>query len=234
MTLLVPFQALAGGAQPILLGHNLTPTPYTLRKGDAIAGTYAIGYGVTDDFMVSTSPFIWVGYGMAMANARYRFYRGGPDVEGVGQRFETTFEPMYFKTFGFSRYHQESVFLRLTGAAHLSKDYTFILSTGHQYFWDDTHPYSLNPRAGLQKYLPSISMLHEFHIMGLYGILFEMGTLALNYPEPYSHVGVSGFYKNTWLLIQLGISRTAMLPNRLGLYHWITHPETQVQFYFAF
>lgn len=212
-------------ASTILLGHNLTPTTYTLPRGQGTAGSYALGYGLTDQLFVGTSPWIWIGYGMAMAEGRYRF------LQESG--FELTLEGMYFNSLPGSRYDQHSTFVRLTGSYRVSDLYTAHLSSGHQYFWDATRPYSLNPWPGLRPYLPSVSVLNEFRLFDLYGVMAEAGILGLNYPAPERHLGISAFYKNTWLLIQLGISETRSLNrNYARIIHWQTHPEIQVQTYF--
>jgi hypothetical protein len=214
-------------AESMLIGHNLTPTTYTLPKGRATVGSYAVGYGITDDWMAATSPWIWIGYQMAMMESRYRFLH----QDG----FEVTLEGMYFKSLSGSRYQQHSTFLRLTGSRRFSDSYTLHVSSGHQYFWDATQPYSLNPWPGLRDYVPSVSMLNEFHVFDLWGILAEVGLLGLNYPAIERHLGLSAFYKNTWLLIQLGISETRSLNrNYANITHWQTHPEVQVQGYFDF
>lgn len=214
-------------AETMLFGHNLTPTPYTLKKGDATAGNYALAYGLTDDWLIGTSPWIWLGYGMAMAETRYRF------VNQSG--FEVTAEGMVFDSLPGSRYDQSSTFLRLTGARHFNDYYTLHLSTGHQYFWNAAVPYSLNPWPGLQDYIPSVSMLNEIRFLNHYGIFAEVGVIGLNYPVPERHVGLSAFFKNEWLLFQVGMSETRSFSySYLGIMHWVTHPEVQIQGFWSF
>lgn len=217
-----------------LLGHNLTPTSYTIPEGHFTPGTFAVAYGITGDWSIGTSPWIIAAYNMPMIESKFGF------------RTDTFFQHAsldlnYFRTFeyGFNFYKQESTFVRLTGSHRFSETYTLHISAGHQYFFDDTKPYSLRliPGNGSRTNL-SLSTLNEFHLFakGL-GVFAEVGLMGLNYSVPWLHTGLSAFYYRNWGLFQLGVSRTVSL-GRVPYYvnagpvtvaYW--HPEIQIQFF---
>jgi hypothetical protein len=241
-------------------GHNLTPTSDVLSRGQAVLGTYAIGYGMTDRFTVGTSPFIIGFYNMAVIDLRYALIRDNG--------FQFTVEDLYFKSLPYKnlgmhdQYHQESTFLRLTASQTISSFYTLHFSSGHQYFWNSDSPYSLNPNPG-QPYVLSVSTLHELHFSSHFGCFIEVGVLGLNFANafkasdptgiplqksgPYSHLGLSFFYQSDLLMVQLGVSRSqttvyaatrqserdfSPITERQFWYDVpMYHPELQLQFY---
>lgn len=241
-------------------GHNLTPTSTVLSRGQAILGTYAIGYGVTDRLTVGTSPFILGFYNMAVVDVRYALLER--------EDFRFTMEDLYFKSLPYknlgphTQYRQESTFLRLTASQRFSSFYTLHFSNGHQFFWNSDNPYSLNPNPQ-EPYVLSVSTLHELRFSPHFGCFVEIGVLGLNFSSvfqasdptgvllqksgPYSHFGLSFFYENDSLMLQLGVSRsqsTVYAARRIDAMDFspitsqqfwhdlpMYHPELQLQFY---
>jgi len=228
---------------PRLLGHNFTPTTYTLAEDVVTIGTYGIGYGISDDVSISTSSWLDVSYNMPNLGIRY-----ATDVDGFVDRF--AIEPMYFKTFPYfyNDYEQESFFVRTTVAKNFSDFYVLNASLGYQYFINDRRAFSLRLEPGLSrsKHHLSLSTLHELYISQHLGVLLELGLAGLNYDTLYSQLGTSVFVRWSWGLLQLGLSRTRSL-GEVDLDRWyrfddgrianygeisIYHPEVQLQFYF--
>lgn len=215
-----------------LLGHNLTPTTYVLKKGQITLGSYAVGYGVTDFWTIATSPWFDVGYNMPMINSRFLLF----SREGL----QVGTDVSYFKTFHFGtdRYSQESSFLRITASQKFSRTYTIHISLGYQYFWDDQYAYSIRTYPGNgDAYTTSLSSLQEIRFNSRDGMFFETGLLGLNYVTVNLHAGISVFHAWNGGLLQLGFSRT----NSMGAVKYnkyysqdlvIFHPEVQLQTYF--
>jgi hypothetical protein len=204
---------------PVLLGHNLTSTSYTLKKNQLTVGTYLVGYGITDSFMISTSPWIDLLYNMPMINARY--------LVTQLDDFRVLVDANYFKTFPYLRnmYEQNSTFARIVASEKFSSFYTLHGSFGYQYFWDENAPYSLDPTPGNQ-FTTSLSTLHEMHWFKHAGTFFEAGVLGMNYPTPYLHLGVS---RSNSMGMEYAVT------NNYGYWYLsrvLWHPEVQFQAYF--
>lgn len=227
-------------AQEFFAGHNLTPTTYSLHQDQWTLGSYVVGYGINENWMVGTSPWLIVNYNMPMVNTRL-----SSPVEGFFDR--VSLEGMYFKTFdyGFYNYQQESTFVRLTVLKEWSPDFKTNFSFGHQYYFDDRSPFSFRLFVGNgDRYTLSASSLSEIRIEENVFALVEAGFLGLNYVAPYYHVGLSLLYMMEWGSLQLGISRSMTSRPDLvpEIYYggdiqiedsnessW--HPELQLQFH---
>ena len=114
----------------LLLGHNFTPTSYTLPGRKLTFGNYALAYGITDSWTIGTSPWLILSYNMPMLETKFGFC-----LDSFIQRL--SIDANYFKTFSYGRslFQQESTFVRVTGSHRFSEAYTLHLSLGHQYFF---------------------------------------------------------------------------------------------------
>lgn len=188
----------------LLLGHNVTPTSYTLGKNQLVAGPYYIGYGLTDQLMIATSPWVIAAYNMPMVDLKYGF---SPSV--IFEHASAEF--MYFKTaeFGLDWYHQESTWLRFTGTNHIGPGYDLHTCLGIQYFIDAQVPFSLRPPPTNNTPLTiSLTQLNEFHLSEHWGTFIEWGVLGVNYPDRFLHLGASIFYQWKTGYLQAGASKT--------------------------
>jgi len=196
----------------LLLGHNLTPTSYTLEKNSVVLGLYYIGYGVTDNFMVATSPWMLGLYNMPMLDFKLGFFPPLFDHASV--------ELMYFKTAEFllNDFHQNSTWFRLTTTSEFGKNYRLHVCLGIQYFFDDLLAFSMRPPPTNNTPLTiSFSTLQEIHFSQHWGTFLESGFLGINYPNRYLHLGLSGFYQWSRGYLQLGLSKTIPIgPDYLG------------------
>jgi hypothetical protein len=223
-----------------LIGHNVSPTSYTLRQGTASLGSYAAAYGITDSWMIATSPWMIVNYNMPVISTRLALLG-----DTLLQRF--ALELSYFKTFqyGFNMYKQESLFARAVATHRASSRYSVHFNLGFQHFYDDTSPYSLRPTWSFRDPTTlSTGALHEVSWNDRWGLFVETAVLGLNFPTGYAHLGVSVFTRASWGFVQLGISRSMplgdsgwyLLRQADGSQDWAFmrpasfHPEIQVQF----
>ncbi len=105
------YSILIGGVAnaALILGHNLTPTTTTLDAGEKMVGSYALGYGITDDLTIANSPWLDISYNMPNIDLRYGL-PSGSDLTSFA------IEGLYFKTIpsGGRLFEQHSYFLRLT------------------------------------------------------------------------------------------------------------------------
>jgi hypothetical protein len=205
----------------ILFGHNLTPTTYTLKKGTMTAGNFMAGGGITDQFMLATSPWLYVSYNMPNIGARYRVPLNNFVRQGVLQA-------AYFKTSRFypDQYQMEA--LSLTGAVDkvLTPFYVITLSYNFMYFYDETLPFSLRQEPhNNEPWQNSVTSLHELSVNDQLGVLFEFGLLGVNFPKPYLHFGASIHYLWSSVLLQGGFSLTSISESGVQLY---TQKQRQV------
>lgn len=217
------------------LGHNLTPTTYTLSKGEITAGTYALGYGLTDELSIGTSPWLAYDYNMPMVQMKY----GTP---GFWEGSRIAADLNYFKTYpyGENLYDMKAAMTRLGASYDVSSPYTLHAVLGIAYYWNDAKPFSLrlSPR-NRDRYTLSLSTLHETRLTGNFGIMTELGMLGLNYLHPYLHWGTSLFVKWSFGYLQVGVSHSITRfresldygGGSFELTDEVYHPEIQLQFF---
>lgn len=79
-------------SEAIFLGHNVSPSSYSLRAGQIGVGNFGIAAGVTDQLTLATSPWLWSSY--EAANVHLKWINRWPN----GSRFGAMVS--YFETFG--------------------------------------------------------------------------------------------------------------------------------------
>ncbi len=235
-------------AQMRMLGHNLTPTTSVLAKGEAMLGTYAGGYGLTESLTVSTSTWLDVSYNMPNIGVKCALPSSTPEASA-------SLELIYFKTFpfGWKLFEQESAFARATYGITPFAGLDVFFSGGFQYFWNDRRAFSLRaiPQRSDPKTL-SISTLSNVHLSEHLSAAFELGVLGMNYPTSFLHYGASlNLHFDRWML-QFGYSVSRTLTDiefevdHSGRMYWsgtsqgitvegpvsLVHPEIQLQFVF--
>lgn len=213
-------------------GHNFTPTTSVLKANSWTAGSAALGYGITDELSVSTSPFLLATYNMASANLRFT-RETDFDFHAISGEIK------YFKTFEFGDYKQESVFASISARQDVSELITFYHSFGFQHYINDERPYSLRlDSENSSKHHLHLSTMANFTLNESWGLMTEFGLLGLNYARQYLHFGFSVHYAQKWGSVQLGYSiSNQMVPIRNSEFEttWFGdkrffHPEIQIQF----
>lgn len=237
-------------SQTPLLGHNLTSTTDTPKAGQWLLGDYAIAYGVSDELMLGVNPWLVINYNMTAAGFKY-----GVDRGKYFQNFldRISLEAYLFKTYQvlFDGYHQTSLFTRLSGTETLAPNYRLHGSLSFQYFFDSLSAFSLRPPTiGASPVTLAVGALHEIHVTENAGLFLEQGVLSLNSANRYIQIGLSGFYQQRWGYIQLGLSKSYPIGERLTGYppaYWTdnhggnhesvyylfyapVHPEIQIEF----
>lgn len=238
-------------AQAQLLGHNLSPTTYTLRKGELSVGTYAAIYGVSDNLTLGASPWMYFDYNMYTAVMRYG--------KQVNEKSRIGGQLIYFKTdresFHISNgYQMEAYSGNLTYSKFLNSRFTLHFNLNHMYFRDETLPFSLRREPfNDEPYQTTITMLSEIKATEDWGFLVESGILGLNYKYPQLIFGISSHLKFDNYLIQFGFNMTStpealfrgprydannenggrLSKNELeGQNDFSVHPEIQLQYTF--
>lgn len=92
---------LIADSKAVFLGHNTSPSSYSLGKGQVTVGNFGIAMGITEQITVATSPWLWASY--EAANVHLKWTRATQDDSRVGILVS------YFETFG------EKSFLKCAG-----------------------------------------------------------------------------------------------------------------------
>lgn len=233
--------ACARADEAILFGHNLSPTNYTLHKGEASVGNFIAGVGVNDNLTVGTSPWLYTSYNMYSVVGRY----GAP----FGDERRWGLQGAYFKTDRILAdvYQMEATSVWLSASQRIAPHYTLNIVANHMYFFDETIPFSLRRNPGNdQPWQFSLTSLHEVALVRGFGFLAELGVLGLNYAYPELYFGTSVNWRASRFLAQFGFSQN-LTPNGAGrlytpqqafgatsgdYYDQAMHPEIHLQAYF--
>lgn len=234
-----------------LFGHNMSPTTYTLSKGQASIGTYAAIVGVTDELVLGFSPWMYFDYNMYTGVARYaRPLNENVRIGGQLIYFKTDRESLDIK----EGYQMEAYSGNLTLSYLLPSQSVLHFNYNHMYFKDETVPFSLRREPfNDDPFQSSLTMLVETKLTDRWGVLGEIGALGLNYSYPQVILGSSMHYEFDSFLIQLGFNITST-PISLfssdrddannsnngqltterdqGKYDFSVHPEIQIQYTF--
>jgi hypothetical protein len=251
MGILIFVSLLFASEKPVeLIGHNLTPSIYTLQENQVTLGNYTFAYGVTDHVMLATSPWLYANYNMNSVLLRTRMEINETEQWGV--------QLAYFKTQRIfpNIFEMEAYGLWLTRQNRIQDNYSLTYGVNVLHFLNDNIPFSLR-RASFDSSKTQISLisLHEFLVSSSYGILAEVAVIGPNFVYPNLHWGVSFHYRNNWFLGQIGLSTSGFL-SRLGQQNVsinfnaghgqtvqmeydeyyknavVPHPEIQIQFYY--
>jgi hypothetical protein len=227
------------------VGHSLSQTSYTLPKGRWMAGTFALGYGVTNNLTVGTSPWLLTLYNMPNILIRSKIELSTSSAVGVHVGYMKTAE--YFR----NEYEMELLYGNLIYSFVVNKSVRTHFQGNLMNFFNETRPFSIRvsrPKLATQISFSNITELVAYrnknHEIG-FGA--EIGYLGVNESRPYLHGGLSIYRKTKDLFIQAGLSLSAS--NNVGVSDFsylsrgnlppggefreiLTHPEIQVQYYF--
>ena len=219
-------------------GHNMSPNSYTLNKGDFAVGPYATVYGVTDNFMVGMSPWIYYDYNANNFTMKYKI--------DLGNEQAVSFQYMYFKTYGefddapikdytsgktrgFEydfQYIMEVSKYYATYSNKITDSVTSHTTLTYDYYNNETYPYSIR-REPLNNdpYQFNLSNLFEIQLQDNLLLQQEIGVLGLNYFYPQIIYGASLGFQFDDLYLQLGFSMT-------GTYEAYMNPDKRRNVYF--
>lgn len=196
------------GRDPFFLGHLLTPTVSTLNEGQWTAGTMALGYGISNELMVATSPWLIGFYNMTNLEVRWRSKELDPTWGLQGGYFKT--DPSLGKV-----YKMEAGALWALYRRRVSPNYRVVFSFNSFYFMNDDAPFSLRRWSlgdrNSEKLQLTFTTLHELGTGGPFRFYMEAGILGFNYKYPNYHFGASGGYRWTSGYVQFGLSATGYL-----------------------
>lgn len=228
------------------VGHSLTQTSYTLPKGKWMMGSFALGYGLTDDITLGTSPWLVTLYNMPNVILRTKKSLSASTALGMQLGYMKTQD--YLRSF----YEMETVYGNLIFSHVFSKNIRSHFQVNAMYFRNEEQPFSIrvqNPTTPLQISLSNVNEITAYKKAGVeFGVGLEMGVLAINEELPYLHGGLSFYRKVNNFFFQVGMSLSASknisvndlqyvgqssLPSGEEAFREIvTHPEVQIQYYF--
>lgn len=227
------------------VGHSLSQTSYTLPKGKLMLGTFALGYGLSDDVMLGTSPWLLTLYNMP--NLVLRMKKSLSTSTAVGMHVG------YMKTQEYLQnlYKMETFYGNLIFSHVFNKNVRTHFQLNGMFFKDDERPFSIRvaqPTSDIQISISSVSEVVAYKKPGLeVGLGLEIGMLGINEELPYYHGGFSIYRKVKDLFIQVGVSLSATTNIKAGDLRYVgrgnlppggdfreivTHPEIQIQYYF--
>jgi hypothetical protein len=240
-------------------GHNMSPTANTLPQGATSAGIYIIGYGLSDDIMLATSPWFHIFYNMNNFILKAKLHQSKETTIGL--------QVAYFKSKNQAVYHEdenqnsvydyyqmEATISNLIYTKKISREYVFSANLGFHHYEDETVPFSVRRESFKDNpYQFNLSTFHELKLGDKVSFGFEVGFLGMNYLYPQILTGLSLNTKvNAWQM-QLGFSATGtpkaylssekVDSNRAnngyisdnkedGKRDFSIHPEIQLQYYF--
>jgi hypothetical protein len=221
----------------LFIGHNLTPSTDVLPSGKYTVGNYAAGFGITENLLVATSPWIWSTYNTMNLHLKYSQVLNPKSTVGVMASYFDSFgssddlvdngylsmpsnTPMSMSlptgaqvAVGTNRYQWTSYNVNGLYSYRYDNGNTQYLNLKYSYFINDDRPYSLRMDPGDDGIRDQIdiSTLVKFPIDNGASLAVEGGLLGLNYVKPFAHMGASvAFQKQSWL-VQLGASYTVPL-----------------------
>lgn len=227
------------------VGHSLTQTSYTLPKGKWMVGTFALGYGISNNITLGTSPWLLIFYNMPNLLLRTKKEISSSSAVGLHVGYMKTAE--YLR----NEYSMELLYGNLIYSFVVNKRLRTHFQANLMNFMAEERPFSIRvgqPTLETQISLSNVSEIvlykkknHEF------GMGLEAGYLGVNESRPYLHGGLSIYRKTKDLFLQIGLSLSAS--NNVGLSDFsyvgrrnlppggdfreiLTHPEVQVQYYF--
>jgi len=210
-----------------------------------MAGTFALGYGVTNNLTLGTSPWLLTIYNMPNLIARTKIELSTSSAIG--------FHVGYMKTEKYLRndYSMELYYGNLIYSFVVSRSFRTHFQANFMNFLNEARPFSIRvsrPRDAVQTSLSNITEVVVHRQKGYeLGLGVEAGYLGVNESRPYMHGGISVYRKTKGLMLQAGISLSAS--NNVGVSDFsyigrgnlpaggefreiLTHPEVQIQYYF--
>lgn len=218
------------------IGHNLTPSTDEIRAGSVTVGNYALGYAVTDNLLLATSPWIWTTYNTQNLHLKY--------TQVLSPKSDAGFMLSYFNSYdsgnlmdtnssnnltpfapapgglptggqlnaGTNRYQWTSYSAHALYGYRYDNSNVQYVNLKYSNFVNDEMPYSLRMDPGDDSIRNQIDASTLLKIPTDDNVSFglEAGILGLNYINPYTHLGASiRIHESSWML-QLGASYTVM------------------------
>jgi hypothetical protein len=212
---LITTYAVNAESKQVYYGHNLSPTTNTLKQDKVSAGIYVLAYGLTDDLMIGTSPWITIDYNMFNFAVRYLI------KEQANTR--TSLQTHYFKTYDANDRSQYSVAYKmhaltqhLTHSIKASQQVELLFNLSAMYYWNEEIPFSLRRMGATEKsYQFNTTVMLRKHWLDSFSTQYELGILGVNYTYPQLIMGTSATIElgESWL-VQLGFMTTST-PNAL-------------------
>ena len=219
----------------ILIGHNFTPATDVLRPGVWTVGDYGLGRGFDGNFMVTTSPWIWLSYNTSNVQLKWNHkWDDQSDFAVFVEYFNSLSQtPVYLipeptppsvqgGPAPLNRYQWESGEIHFLYSYQWSHRFKTYFNFRYAYFWNDDFPYSLrmDPGATNIPYQTDLTSLTKLNLTDKHYLLFELGAVGLNDLYPYLQTGLSYGYQTSAWLFQLGASFTQQMHESFSASGW--------------
>jgi hypothetical protein len=227
------------------LGHSLSQTAYTLPKGSSMVGSFAVGFGVTDNITLGTSPWLLTLYNMPNLVVRTKQSLGTSTALGLHVGYMKTEEYLL------NRYKMEAFYSNLILSHVFSSNLRSHFQINAMFFRNDELPFSIRVDGAENPLQISASVVNELSLIksgnSEFGIGIEGGVIGVNENLPYLHGGLSVYKKIDNAFVQLGVSLSATPNVTIADFRLVgsggdlppgeqrairTHPEVQIQYYF--
>jgi hypothetical protein len=206
------------------LGHLLSSNNTVLPDGKWSAGSMYVGYGLSNNWTIATSPFVTYSFSMLNLTTRAAY--------NLDKKRRIGFDLGYFKTYGnekseftercallnggfendacayqqeqlqgYKTFKMEAWSFKFTYNKLVLPYYRFNSTISYFYYIDARRPFSLrmDPQNN-DKYALNLSTLHEFRLKPNKFLNAEIGLWGLNYEYLYYHTGLSYSYqRGNWL-----------------------------------
>lgn len=175
---------------PVEIGHNLTITSYVFQKGQCTIGFQLSACGVTDEWSVGTSSWLWYYYRMASLAAKGLIHE-----EEDGDRW--AMQAAYFRSLKKRegqayRYEMEAIWLNGIRSLNMAPHYKIHLNLHTNYYLNEKMPFSLRrPYHAKTPFQINVSSLHEMQLVNGWYIFLELGLLDVARSPLHLHSGGS-------------------------------------------
>jgi hypothetical protein len=242
-------------------GVDISSTSYLLKAKSCTIGFEVAACGLTDDFLIATSPWLWDFYNTVNVVARFRV---GP----VSAQQRQAIQAGYFKSYNsdpnvtlyHSHYEMELEWVSFVRTYFVTPDYAAHFNLQGMYYRNDKWPFSLRrPWVDRGPFQFNATVLNEVHLVRGFYLNAEFGLLGFTQSNPEILFGVSFEYRLASWLFRGGFSQTGtfdgyakplsrvdyqaiLLTNANGYsgtldpemqkYDFAIHPEFTLQYYF--
>lgn len=193
-------------------GHNLTVTSDTLPAGHCSIGIPVTACGITDEFSLGISPWMYFDYNMWGVAARVL-------VSEDEEKNRFALQANYFKTYktredtanpiALNYYQMEALWLMMIRTWNVSPHYRLHLNAHLNHYLDEKLPFSLRrPYMKPSPWQVNFSLLHEVDLAAGWFIYGEMGLLDLLRDPIHIHGGASLGKTFGGLSVRAGFSLT--------------------------
>jgi|GEM_PF-6745577 len=187
--------------ESLFWGHNLAQTSETLPSRECSVGLQILACGLSNEYSLGLSPFIFQQYGLPNIYLRWNPERIGPYSFQISQIGDGVYRP--------KAYQMSKTMLWLTGRWLNEANVRGYSNLIFGYYWIDKIPFSLRrPQPSPKNLQVTWDSLVSSRLSGPYWLNTEFGILGMNETYPHFHFGGSLAYRGENFSIHFGLSFT--------------------------